>query len=153
MNTFCRWSTRVYAALLPLYPPDLRRDFGADIVEAFAEDQEDAFRTRGFSGVFRVWWRAAGELLRIALPSQKENPAIVVPVILFAFCETLWSAQLMLVFWRRPESGIVLAGIPSMVAWPSLVAALTSLAAVWAGNRSLPNPLRFGSTSCLKSVI
>jgi hypothetical protein len=153
MSALQRWSTCIYAALLPLYPPDLRRDFGTEIVEAFAEDLDDALRNRGLTAVFRIWWRAGSEFLHIAVPCQSENPVIAVPAILFAFCETLWSAQLTLIFWHRPESGIILASIPGLIVWPGLMAALTALAAVYAGNRSLPAPLYLGPDSCSKSVI
>ena len=53
---FLQFSIWIYQKLLFLYPEDLRRDFGGEIVLAFADDLEE-------TGVIRVWWCA---LARVA---------------------------------------------------------------------------------------
>jgi hypothetical protein len=149
MTALLSLSMRLYAAVLPLYPPDLRRDFGPEMSEAFAEDLADALHHRGLKGVVRVWYCSLRELLRIALPSQAENPAVAVPCIIFILSETVMSGELMLGVSLRSEtlaSGMIPLGmIPVVILWPSFVAALTAFVAVWAGNRSLPAHLKLSS--------
>jgi hypothetical protein len=149
MSTILTVSVRLYAAALPLYPPDLRRDFGAEMADAFAQDLADALQRNGMRGVMRVWYCAISELLRIALPSQAEKPVVAVPCISFALCETVMSGQLMLAF--RHDSAIFANGpvhpglIPFLLIWPSLLASLTALAALWAGDRGLPLQLKLSA--------
>jgi hypothetical protein len=78
-------SMKVYGSILLLYPPDLQRDFGTDMIELFGEDLDDAWRRRRFAGVFRVWWCAVCEFWRIAWPAQRKSPAFLVPAIAAAF--------------------------------------------------------------------
>ena len=138
-----RWSIWIYAALLPLYPAELRQAFGADMTAAFAEDLEDAALRRGIAAVVRVWWRAARELVHIALPAQFGKPMVAVPLVIFAVSETMWSLQMLLATHAKP--GIFpLHLVPFVVGVPSLARALTSMAVVYAGGRSLPSPLRLG---------
>ena len=59
-----------------LYPEELRREFGNEIVLAFTEDLEAAWRDGGIPGVIRVWWWALCELLSVALPGQRWNPLL-----------------------------------------------------------------------------
>jgi hypothetical protein len=77
----------LYEKLLLLYPEDLRRDFGAEMTLAFADDIE-------IMGVPRVWWCALGELLTVALPGQRSNPSVVVPALSFAVSAVTESAEL-----------------------------------------------------------
>jgi hypothetical protein len=67
-----------YQRLLTLYPRDLRRDFGADMIEAFTDDLGAA---RGFRGALRVWRSALCELMQIAVPAWFEIPEVVVPTL------------------------------------------------------------------------
>jgi hypothetical protein len=80
-----RLSMKVYSGILLLYPTDLRRDFGPDMIELFGEDLDDAWRKHRFAGVFRVWWCAVCEFWRIAWPEQRASPAFFVPAIAAAF--------------------------------------------------------------------
>jgi hypothetical protein len=72
MTRFLHLSVRAYRKLLILYPEDLRRDFGADMLEAFAHDLSA-------EGAFRVWRIALRELIRIGLPGWLQSPAVTVP--------------------------------------------------------------------------
>ena len=78
MTRFIRLSTRLYTATLPLYPPELLRDFRGEMIQVFTEDMEDAWKRRGWAGIVRVCRRAAWEFVRIALPRRAENPMIAV---------------------------------------------------------------------------
>jgi hypothetical protein len=77
----------LYEKLLLLYPEDLRREFGAEMALAFADDVE-------IMGAPRMWWCALGELLTVALPGQKSHPSVVVPALSFALAAFTQSAEL-----------------------------------------------------------
>lgn len=116
--------TRVYEVLLWLYPAELRRQFGAEMKELFREDLAHAC---GLTGLIGVWWCAFYELLRIALPSQRSNPAVVVPVIAFALHAMLVGAELTI-----PRASALRDVAPAVI-WSSLVVALTALVVVHSG--------------------
>ena len=78
---------RLYQKLLLLYPQDLRREFGAEMTLAFAED----IKSMGNLG---VWWCALRELLTVALPGQMSNPCVLVPALSFVFAASTLSAEL-----------------------------------------------------------
>ena len=48
-------SRKVYATSLVLYPNELRREFGAEMVEVFDEQVSEAYSRSGFLGLLRVW--------------------------------------------------------------------------------------------------
>jgi hypothetical protein len=48
-------SERFYAALLRLYPSSLRREYGADMRQAFRDTLREEARCRGRRGVWRAW--------------------------------------------------------------------------------------------------
>ena len=87
-------SSRIYGCLLRLYPKDLREDFGTDMSLVFAEDLAAASRQTGITGVIRVWSCTLGEALQIALPSQRDNPVVAIPTLLFAVSFVLGVLQL-----------------------------------------------------------
>jgi hypothetical protein len=63
-------SRKVYQSSLALYPSELRRDFGAEMVEVFHEQVSEAYFRRGFPGLLRVWFRATREFVTVALPAR-----------------------------------------------------------------------------------
>lgn len=132
MTRFARCNARIYAAVLPLYPPDLRRDFGAEMTEVFLEDLAEAWRNAGLAGAIRVWSRAAWEIARIALPRQLENPAIGVPLLSFVQSVVALTTEMLISHGRISAPVLLL---------PGLVAALTSIAALRVGKLGLPAPL------------
>lgn len=85
MSGFLQFSIWMYRKLLFLYPEDLRREFGGEIVLAFAADLEE-------TGLIRVWRCALREVLTVALPSQTSNPYFLSPALAFtlsAFTESV----------------------------------------------------------------
>jgi hypothetical protein len=64
------WNCRVYAALLLLYPATLRRQFGAEMVEVFADQMRDACEAGGWAGGIGVWGCVGREVFRTALSSH-----------------------------------------------------------------------------------
>ncbi len=75
---FLRWSLRAYRSLLILYPDDLRRDFGPDMLEAF---EHDLCAAGSIKGAIRVWRITLRESIRIGLPAWLQIPAVAVPAI------------------------------------------------------------------------
>jgi hypothetical protein len=63
-------SRKVYATSLVLYPGELRREFGAEMVDVFDEQVSEAFFRRGFSGLLHVWFSTAREFVTVALPGR-----------------------------------------------------------------------------------
>jgi hypothetical protein len=61
---------RVYATLLLLYPSTLRRQFGEEMIEVFADQMRDACQRDGWVGGIGVWCCVGGETLRTVLSSH-----------------------------------------------------------------------------------
>jgi hypothetical protein len=111
----------IYRKLLLLYPQDLRRQFGAEMTLAFTEDIENM-------GARRVWWCAIREVMTVALPDQRSNRSVLVPVFSFA-----WTALTeMAVLWiGSHQAGRVeyppLLDSAALVIFPSLLNAFVGL--------------------------
>lgn len=111
MNDLLLRSVRVYQKLLLLYPEDLRRDFGNEMVLAFAEDLQQAWGDARWAGAIQIWWYATRELLTIALPGQRSNPYVLSPAVAFAVAAIAESTLLWLTthpsshFAARPVTG------------------------------------------------
>lgn len=61
-----RLRSRIYSALLFLYPRTLRRQFGEEMTEVFTDQLRDARQCGGWCGEVRVWGCVAGETVRTA---------------------------------------------------------------------------------------
>jgi len=68
--SFARWSCLVYGALLRLYPSALRRQFGDEMIEVFADQMRDACARDGWVGGMGVWGCVGGEIFCTALSSH-----------------------------------------------------------------------------------
>ena len=62
-------NSRIYGRLVELYPEDLRREYGDEMIFVFAEELRDA----NFARALRVWRNALSEFLRLALPGCWTN--------------------------------------------------------------------------------
>jgi len=149
MSALLTFSLRAYSAMLLLYPRELRRDFGSEILDVFREDLDHATSYRGFAGILSVWACALREFIRIALPAYAEDRRVAVPSILFAFNEAILTIPQKLIFTHRLSFQFILA----TALWPSLLAALTALVVVILGQQCPLFPLRLGPDSCSKSAI
>ncbi|HTW64327.1 MAG TPA: hypothetical protein VME17_06905 [Bryobacteraceae bacterium] len=76
-------SIRIYEQLLLLYPEELRRDFGEEMVLAFADDLQQAWGDARMAGVAQIWWYALRELITVALPGQRSSPYVLSPALAF----------------------------------------------------------------------
>jgi hypothetical protein len=86
MNRFLRSSSKIYRGVLCLYPRNLRRDFGEDMLEVFAESLTDAWRTRGTWGLIHAWCLALWELVPILLAGRRLDSVVIAPVASFCGC-------------------------------------------------------------------
>ncbi len=91
MSASFRFSLAAYRGLLRLYPSDLRRAFGFEMVEMFAHDLT---ASSGFKGSLHVWCVTLRETFDIVLPKWWDTPEIAVPflttiVVLIANSPTL----------------------------------------------------------------
>jgi len=81
MTRFLRCSLRAYRNLLVLYPEELRRDFGDEMLEAFEHDLSVECGAHSIKGAVRIWRITLREAIRIALPAWLQIPAIAVPAL------------------------------------------------------------------------
>jgi hypothetical protein len=121
---FLRWNLRAYRSLQILYPDDLRRDFGPDMLEAFAHDLSAECSLKS---AVRVWRITLHELVRIGLPAWLQSPAVAVPALSAAAVIVSQSPLLIMSF--RPGGTTPLAAAVA-VTIETAVAALTSFVAV-----------------------
>ena len=131
MTNFADWSVRLYGRILLLYPDDLCRDYGAEMVLAFHDDVESAHRNAGVRGVLRVWRCALSEILRLALPAHIASPAVLVPALLLAF--TLGTISFEIIMALHAHSSVPTFFHAIMPAFPllSFVTPVIGLGAVW----------------------
>ncbi len=89
-----RMSCRVYATLLLLYPSSLRRQFGEEMIQVFAEQLHEARQRDGWAGWLGAWWCVAGEALRTSVSSHLQIVGISLVSGLAAFslmCTFFWA--------------------------------------------------------------
>ena len=103
MTRFLRWSLSAYRRLLLLYPEDLCRDFGAELLEAFEDDLSVECAAHSISGTIRVWRIALCETIQIGLPAWSQNPAVAVPTISTAIALVTQSPLLILTIRRAAQ--------------------------------------------------
>jgi hypothetical protein len=87
-------SSRVYSAILLLYPRALRREFGQEMVEVFAEQMRDARRSEGWRGELRLWGCVGNETVRTLAVAHMQIVGVSVVSALVAFglmCSFFWS--------------------------------------------------------------
>jgi hypothetical protein len=127
MTRFLPWSLRTYRLLLLLYPDDLRRDFGSEMFEAFADDLSVECAARGVKGAIRIWRITLCEVIRIGFPAWLQIPAIAVPALSAA---TVFVSQSPLLGDTTPLDALV------GLAIGAAVSALTSFVAVYRWKRA-----------------
>jgi hypothetical protein len=127
MTRFLRWSLRAYRRLLMLYPEDLRRDFGAEMLEAFEDDLSAECTAHSIGGIIRVWRIALQETIQIGLPAWLQNPAVAVPAISTAMF-IVTQSSLMLIIRRATRLNLrPVDATPVDTLTLALFAALTAL--------------------------
>ena len=129
MSGLVNHSVCIYRTLMFLYPEELRREFGNEIVLAFTEDMEAAWRDSGMPGVMRVWWWTLRELLSVAVPGLRSNPFVVVPSLSFALVAIVQGGELCLALHqtRNVQDFMLFDAIRLIVLLPSTLSALVGL--------------------------
>ena len=85
-------SRKVYQMSLVLYPSELRREFGAEMVEVFEKQLSEAWSRTGCSGLIRVWFSATREFATVALPARLAERMIPIVAITAAMALMVWFA-------------------------------------------------------------
>ena len=85
-------SRKVYTTSLVLYPNELRREFGAEMVEVFDEQVSEAYSRSGFPGLLRVWFSATREFITIALPGRFAERMVPIVAVTAALALMAWFA-------------------------------------------------------------
>jgi hypothetical protein len=94
MATTLRFSRRIYSGVLLLYPVALRRQFGDEMIEVFADQMQDAKLNDGWIGLARVWCCVARETLCTAVTSHLQIVGISLAAGLSALglmCTFFWA--------------------------------------------------------------
>ena len=86
-------SHKIYEGVLVFYPKDLRSDFGNEMVEIFDEQAEEAYSRSGLSGLVRVWFSAAREIVTVAFPGRLAGRAIPIVGVTVTLTFMLWFAS------------------------------------------------------------
>ena len=124
-------SLRLYNRLLALYPEDLRRDYGHEMLLAFADDLETSRRERGVRGACGVWLATVSEFFRIALPEHASSPAVRVPALSFAFTLLSFGGETLMALWHGHPKAYYLGTTGAVLVMLSLASPAISLLSVW----------------------
>jgi hypothetical protein len=142
MNRLLRLSLFVYAHLMRVYPADLRRGFGPDMLEAFSDDLSSA---RGIGGILCVWRTTLCEVIAIALPAWLEIPTVAVPLLSAAIVVASQSPLVVMEARRQILTPYpILADAIIAVGIESAIAAMTSFVAIYRWKRAGLITLRIG---------
>ena len=85
-------SHKIYERSLVIYPSELRRDFGTEMIEVFDQQLSEAFSRSGFPGVLRVWFSATREFVTIALPGRLAERMVPIVAVTAALALLVWFA-------------------------------------------------------------
>ena len=157
MTRYRRWSARAYGTLLALYPEDLRREFGLEMIEAFENDLSFECSAHCLRGAIRMWRVALSEVIRIAIPAWLQIPSIAVPLLSTAAVVVSQSPLLIVAISRATQAGFHPQTTPLQatfaIAIDAAIAALTSFVAVHRWKRAGLVSLGLGSPLCSKPAI
>ena len=144
MNDLLLRSVWIYQKLLLVYPEDLRRDFGEEMVLAFAEDLEQAWGDARLAGVLQIWWYAIRELVTIGLPGQASNPYVLSPALAFLLAVFTESAFVCAGIHqvRHIDSAVLADAFWLVVLFPSLINAFVAFVVTCFCARCSMNVLR-----------
>lgn len=140
MTRFLGWNLKAYRGVLLFYPEDLRRDFGREMMEAFAHDLSAECAARGVRGAVRVWRITLREVIHIGLPAWLEVPAVAVPALSVATAIVSQSPLLIMTIRREAQLSFQPGDATPFDALFALaigaaITALTSFAAVYRWER------------------
>jgi hypothetical protein len=128
---FLSLSLTAYRSLLILYPDDLRREFGHDMLDAFMDDLS---AERSIKGAIRVWHITLREVIRIGFPAWLQIPAVAVPALSSAMAIVTQSPLLIMTVVGKEDASPLYA--LSAIAIGAALTALTSFVAVYRWKRA-----------------
>ncbi|HUB82140.1 MAG TPA: hypothetical protein VMB03_25260 [Bryobacteraceae bacterium] len=146
-------NTRVYRWLVRLYPQDLRRDYGEEMVLVFGDELRDA----DFRGAVRAWRRAIAEFFRLALPAWLSTAEVRVPAITLALLLGYVGGMISVDALRQGRDAVTyFHTLQDAVLLPLFFTPYISLLAVWACRGRKPISLDLnekGPASCSNCAI
>ena len=83
-------SHKIYERTLVIYPSELRRDFGTEMIEVFDQQLSEAFSRSGFPGVLRVWYTATREFITVALPGRLIGRLVPIVGVMATLALMMW---------------------------------------------------------------
>ncbi|MGA3318449.1 MAG: hypothetical protein ABSC64_18685 [Candidatus Korobacteraceae bacterium] len=90
MPTASHINCLAYRALLAAYPSGLRRRFGAEMVQVFADQVSEEWKQYGVLGVARVWLTATWEVVSVAVPLRLSHPSVIAAALSFIVSSALF---------------------------------------------------------------
>jgi len=84
-------STRLYAALLWLYPTRFRETYGVELLQVFRDCARDGYHRGGAWGLVQVWVGVLPDFLVIAAEQHAEEDSTVSLKILIGTCHSKFS--------------------------------------------------------------
>jgi len=77
MQLLARISRRTYGCLLWLYPDDLRKRFGQEMLDVFAELVAETRAQRDWRGAATIWWIALTESVTVGLFARLQSRVMI----------------------------------------------------------------------------
>ena len=89
MQPVIQISLIIYGCLLWLYPRDLRRRFGPEMLDVFAELIAETSAQRGPRGVASIWWIAVTESVTVGLFSRLQSTVVIAGAVSFSIASLI----------------------------------------------------------------
>jgi hypothetical protein len=94
MPMIIRLSCNLYGRMLIFYPRDLRRRFGSEMVEVFADQLSAVVLEQGSIGMLSLWGTALWELLSVAAPARLQSTTLIAGTVSFLASSAMFLAIL-----------------------------------------------------------
>jgi hypothetical protein len=92
MQPVTRISLLIYGCSVWLYPSELRKRFGPEMLDVFAELVAETSAQRGARGVASLWWITLTESLTVGLLSRLQSTAVIAGAVSFSTASLIvWS--------------------------------------------------------------
>jgi len=95
MNAPVRASLQLYGVIVRLYTATLQQQFGAEMLDVFEEQIEEAWAARGVAGLLQAWWCVFAEVIQDPAPRRVFQLLFGVPMLSL----TTASFFFVLLFW------------------------------------------------------
>jgi len=89
MQPVTRISLLIYGCSVWLYPSELRKRFGAEMLDVFAELVAQTLAQRGPRGVASLWWITLTESVTVGLSSRLHSTLVIAGVVSFSIASLI----------------------------------------------------------------